>query len=434
MSFEGKRATFLDLFAGCGGLSEGFLMSGKFEGLAHVELETPMVDTLRRRLVSKWRHSEHEALERVIQFDIQRTKELLEGSWGGDALDKFANRNSKIVAEKGIKGIIGKSSVDLVIGGPPCQAYSIAGRAQDPFSMQNDYRNYLFESFIQVIDRLQPKMFLFENVPGILSACPGGRNVIDRIFESFGQAGYLIIPPESMKRAIFDSYDFGVPQKRKRVFIIGIQSSWAKRNRLDLETIYEFVQKDLNRAGRRGVVETVRQAIEDLPRWMPSKKIVRLGSRNISHTLIGDETNLDPSHVARFHNRDDQKIFKEWVVGDKNHLSNEEKIEYYNLRKGRKSNHAKYRSLEWDKPSPTVVAHLHKDGLMFIHPDPDQARSITVREAALLQSFPSDYEFLGSMGAQFKMVGNAVPPRMAKILANAIAEILQNPKVVRLGR
>jgi DNA (cytosine-5)-methyltransferase 1 len=87
---------------------------------------------------------------------------------------------------------------------------------------------------------------------------------------------------------------------------------------------------------------------------------------------------------------------------------------------GKKSNHAKYRNLEWDKPSPTFVAHLYKDGLMFIHPDIDQARSITVKEAALLQSFPEDYEFFGSQAYCFKMIGNAVPPEMAKNIALAI--------------
>ena len=88
------------------------------------------------------------------------------------------------------------------------------------------------------------------------------------------------------------------------------------------------------------------------------------------------------------------------------------------------SNHAKYRNLEWDMPSPTVVAHLNKDGLMFIHPDIEQARSITVKEAALLQSFPDDYEFIGSQGYAFKMIGNAVPPEMAKNIAMAISKTL----------
>lgn len=109
-----------------------------------------------------------------------------------------------------------------------------------------------------------------------------------------------------------------------------------------------------------------------------------------------------------------------------NKKSNEEKINFYNKLLGKNSNHAKYRNLEWDKPSPTIVAHLYKDGLMFIHPDEQQARSITVKEAALLQSFPDDFEFRGSQGDCFKMIGNAVPPEMAKGIACGIVKSLKN--------
>ncbi len=108
-----------------------------------------------------------------------------------------------------------------------------------------------------------------------------------------------------------------------------------------------------------------------------------------------------------------------------NKRTSEEKISFYNKLMGKESNHAKYRNLEWDKPSPTVVAHLYKDGLMFIHPDIDQARSITVKEAALLQSFPDDFDFIGSQGYAFKMIGNAVPPEMARNIAMAISNKLK---------
>jgi DNA (cytosine-5)-methyltransferase 1 len=102
-----------------------------------------------------------------------------------------------------------------------------------------------------------------------------------------------------------------------------------------------------------------------------------------------------------------------------------DKISFYNDLMGKNSNHAKYRNLEWDKPSPTIVAHLYKDGLMFIHPDEKQARSITIKEAALLQSFPDDYEFIGSNGDCYKMIGNAVPPEMAKNIALGIVKCLK---------
>ena len=160
-----KKYTFIDLFAGCGGLSEGFLQTEKFEGLAHVEWETPMVNTLRQRLIDKWHHSENEAKKRVIKFDVQKTEELIHGNWTEETKKLYEKENHESVVEKGLAGLVGNETVDLIIGGPPCQAYSIAGRAQDPNSMKDDYRNYLFESFVKIVAFFKPKAFVFENVP-----------------------------------------------------------------------------------------------------------------------------------------------------------------------------------------------------------------------------------------------------------------------------
>ena len=162
-----KEFTFIDLFAGCGGFSEGFLMSKHFKGLAHVEWETPMVNTLRKRLTDSWGHTPEEAKKRVIHFDIQKTAELLAGNWGGDNHSKYEKTNHQEIVTGGLKSLVGQPKVDVIIGGPPCQAYSIAGRAQDENSMKNDYRNYLFESFIGVVNEFEPKVFVFENVPGL---------------------------------------------------------------------------------------------------------------------------------------------------------------------------------------------------------------------------------------------------------------------------
>jgi len=107
-----------------------------------------------------------------------------------------------------------------------------------------------------------------------------------------------------------------------------------------------------------------------------------------------------------------------------NKKNSSEKILFYNKKMKKKSKHAKYRNLEWDKPSPTIVAHLSKDGLMFIHPDPKQARSITIFEASLLQSFPKDFEFIGTNAYCYKMIGNAVPPMMAKKIGLSILKAL----------
>lgn len=406
------KFTYIDLFAGCGGLSEGFSNSNLFEGLAHVEWEVPMVDTLRNRLVTKWNYSKDQAKNTVIHFDIQKTEELIHGNWSNETNSVYGQTNSDLVKKLGLKGIVQDRSVDVVIGGPPCQAYSIAGRAQDINSMKDDYRNYLFESFVKVVDEFRPKLFVFENVPGILTAKPGEKLVIDRIFEAFSEIGYQIKEAKRLKEATYTASDFGVPQKRNRVIIIGIRKDLD----IDVDEIYQSIDEQ-----KSSDLKTVADAIKDLPKFMPLSEPLKIKGKNISHTGDADQIS---HHTPRYHNPSDVNIFKQWVAQGMNKLTNDEKISFYNRLKGKSSNHAKYRNLEWDQPSPTIVAHLYKDGLMFIHPDADQARSITIREAALLQSFPMDYQFLGSAGYCYKMIGNAVPPLMAEKIAIGISKFL----------
>lgn len=414
-SLKQNKLTFIDLFAGCGGLSEGFLQTGNYEALAHVEWEMPMVSTLRDRLVTKWKHTEDDAIKRVIHFDIQKAEELINGDWSEENKKKYAQSNHDTIVKKGLKGLIGKKKVDLIIGGPPCQAYSIAGRAQDKNSMKDDYRNYLFESFVKVVDEFKPSVFVFENVPGLLSATPGDTPVTNRIFEAFMEIGYKIRTPELLKKSVYSASELGVPQKRSRVIIIGVNKS----SKLNLEGLYNEIDSLKQNAHSK----TVFDAIGNLPKYKPLKTPTKIDGKNISHKLIGNR--VIKYHEARFHNQRDVGIFREWLKNKMNKSSAEEKILFYNNLMKKNSNHAKYRNLEWDKPSPTVVAHLYKDGLMFIHPDIEQARSITVKEAALLQSFPDDYDFIGSQGYAFKMIGNAVPPEMAKNIAIAISNKLK---------
>lgn len=406
--------TFIDLFSGCGGLSEGFYMQG-LHGLAHVEWETPMVDTLRNRLVKKWGYSQAEAEAAVVHFDIQKTDELISGNWLDETLELYGKTNASIVAQQGLDGLVGERKVDLIIGGPPCQAYSIAGRAQDPNSMRDDYRNYLFESFVKVVDHYRPKVFVFENVPGILSAKPGDRYVMERIYDAFDAIGYEIRTPEKMKKSIYSSSDFQVPQERHRVIIFGVE----KGGEYELEAFYA----SLDSVKSAAPTKTVRDAIGDMPKFMPLDKPYKVGSRNVSHDLVG--TKVIPQHEARYHNPRDIEIFRKWISESMNDIPNEEKLAFYKEVSGKTSNHNKYRNLEWRKPSPTIVSHLYKDGLMFIHPDVEQARSITIREAALIQSFPMDFEFVGSNAYCFKMIGNAVPVLFAKSIAEAIVKVLE---------
>jgi DNA (cytosine-5)-methyltransferase 1 len=185
-----------------------------------------------------------------------------------------------------------------------------------------------------------------------------------------------------------------------------------------LDKTYDEINKLKNVAPRQNVYD----AIGKLPQLVPLKESIKKEGKNLSHTLKG---NLNiPQHDPRYHNDRDVKIFKNWLAEDMNSKRLDEKIAFYNNLMGKNSKHAKYRNLEWDKPSPTVVAHLYKDGLMFIHPDEKQARTITVREAGLLQSFPIDFNFIGSVGYCYKMIGNAVPPILAKNIAEGICKVI----------
>ena len=405
---------FIDLFAGCGGLSEGFLSAGGYNALAHIEWELPMVNTLRNRLVKKWHHSLDDAKKRVIRFDVQKTEELFYGNWADESQKSYLNDNDESLPISGLDAVIGSDKVDLIIGGPPCQAYSLAGRAQDPHSMKNDYRNYLFESFVKIVDHYKPTLFVFENVPGLLSACPGDTPVRERIFNAFQEIGYDILPPDHLKDAVFCAADFYTPQVRNRVIIFGVR----KDGNISLSDLYKSLTNHKQTSKRL----TVRDAIEVLPKFRLLPSPIKVGRGNVSHELIGDC--IIDLHIPRYHSPRDVNIFKEWLENDMNHATTEEKLQYYTKITGIKSNHIKYRALEWDKPSPTIVSHLYKDGLMFIHPDIKQLRSITIREAALLQSFPLDYEFLGSNAYCFKMIGNAVPVSFAQQIALSILEVV----------
>ena len=408
-----KKYTFIDLFAGCGGLTEGFMQTGRYEALAHVEWEMPMIKTLRHRLVQKWNHSEEEAEKRVVCFDVQKTEELIHGNWSEETKKLYESNNNPFTVEYGLEGLCEGKAVDLIIGGPPCQAYSIAGRAQSPTGMKFDYRNYLFESFVKIVAHFKPKVFVFENVPGLLTACPGDIPVRERIYEAFDKIGYVIRTPESLKKSIYCAEDFETPQKRNRIIIIGV----PRDGNIDEEEFYEALS---NRKCKK--YSTVRDAIGNLPKFRLLDEPKKVGRENVSHEMIG-ETSIT-LHIPRYHNPRDVNVFRYWLANNMNHASMQERKDFYTKITGKKSNHVKYRNLEWDKPSPTVVAHLHKDGLMFILPDQEQLRSITIREAACLQSFPLDYEFLASRPYCYKMIGNAVPVSFARNIGFAVSEVL----------
>ncbi|MFQ8872047.1 MAG: DNA cytosine methyltransferase [[Ruminococcus] torques] len=246
-----RKYKMIDLFAGCGGLEDGFLQTGNYEDIAAVEWLRPQVNTLINRLETKWGISD--AKERVMHFDIQREKELFEG-WNDSEFGK----------SKGLDYYVNQvGGIDIIIGGPPCQAYSVAGRVRDENGMKDDYRNYLFEHYLSVVDRYRPKVFVFENVPGILSAAPDGTPITSLITKSFEKIGYTII--ENLKEAKINASDYSVPQNRERIIIVGIDHRRIKNPEKYLDVFY----KELLPMQKGTQKITVKEAIGDLPKCKP---------------------------------------------------------------------------------------------------------------------------------------------------------------------
>lgn len=401
---------FIDLFAGCGGLEDGFLQTNYYECVSSVEWLKPQVDTLRKRLKEKYGVMDSD--EKVLHFDIQREEELFHG-WSNDV--QFGASSGLDYYVKKAKG------VDLIIGGPPCQAYSIAGRVRDENGMKNDYRNYLFEHYLSVVKRYRPKIFIFENVPGILSAKPNGKKIIEIIEEEFKKNGY-IISNHIQKYGVVDASKYGVPQRRKRVILLGVRSDLGDVNDL-YSMIDSFYEELLPKYQQKEI--TVEEAIGDLPRITP---IWDEKNRNGKKAYIYDKS-ID-RHIPRYHNLRDMNIYKmlaEDIEEGNNKYTNATAItELYEKEVGSKSPIHRYHVLRKDEPSTTIIAHLYKDGNRFIHYDSRQARSITPREAARLQSFDDDFDFIGSQGSVFQMIGNAVPPKLAYAIGKAVKEFLDN--------
>lgn len=403
-----KKYNYIDLFAGCGGLTDGFEQTNKYKPLAFVEWDKNAVNTLKHRLKTKWNIENID--NKVLHFDIQRMDELLNG------FDD--NEYGKHI---GLKKLIKDINIDVIIGGPPCQAYSIAGRVQDKNAMKCDYRNYLFENYLKVVKEFQPKLFVFENVQGILSAKPDGINIIDRIRDDFEKEGY-VIATDLRKIALLDSSDFGVPQIRKRVIIIGISKEYTNDNPEDiLEDFYLNILSSF-KVDRK---ITVNDAIGDLEALYPLSEDEKENKKRVSHYNQSSIKN----HIPRFHSQRDIEIFKELALDVQNgsikYPDTDSLKELYFQKTGKKSSFHKYNVLAYNKQSNTIPAHLYKDGLRHIHPDHKQARSITPREAGRLQTFDDDFEFIGSQGACYQMIGNAVPPLLANRIAQAVDILLK---------
>lgn len=393
-----REYRFIDLFAGCGGLSEGFYRKG-YKALLHLEIDQAACKTLSTRM-RHYGYSEKEVEEAVMCDDITR-----------DGLIEDMERRLH-------------EPVDIIIGGPPCQAFSSVGRAQSPDGMNNDPRNYLFENYLQILNHFKPKIFIFENVKGILTAKPKGVKIFDIIIREMSKTYNIVSDP---KIILLNAADYGVPQIRERVIIIGVRKDIAYIN---VEDVYRGIEKThSNTDGDLPNYITVGDAIFDLPKLNPGEgeniqHVTPLIQKNSFLDRICNDSGIIFNHTARNHNDLDRERYRILSANKNWQLKDLQKVRPDLIHHDPKHFGNRYTVQEADKPGKTVVAHLYKDGNLFIHPDSEQARTFTVREAARIQSFPDDFVFEGSRTDQYKQVGNAVPPLMAEAFAETLGVYL----------
>ena len=405
---------FIDLFAGGGGLSEGFIQEG-FEPVAHVESDVAACNTLRTRMAY---HSLIRTGRKGVYADYltgEISREQLHDAVPRTVIDSVINEeispDSLKRIYKRIDSLLKGREVDVLVGGPPCQAYSIVGRARDPERMVEDERNHLYKCYAKFLTKYRPKRFVFENVAGILSAKNReGQGYFDSIRNLFHRIGY------ESGYAQLRSSDFGVLQNRKRVVLIGWRkgtgASYPEPEKWDPNTTVSEVFGDLPSigAGEGSVLPCNMQPEESL--WRQEAGIT--GDFPVTW------------HVARPHTENDLEIYR---IAVSQWNENRSRLHYSTLPSRLKAHRNKNSFVDRFKvvaanlsTSQTVVAHICKDGHYYIHPDLEQNRSITPREAARLQTFPDNYYFEGAnckpaRTQAFRQIGNAVPVLLARKIA-----------------
>lgn len=407
---------FIDVFSGAGGLSEGFFNCG-YNPIAHVEMNSFAADTLKTRSCFYYLKKTDNLNFYYEYLRGNLSKEQLYNIVPAEVLETVINAEISDKTYKSIfckiDGIMKKDNikeVDVIIGGPPCQAYSLVGRASTKGGMENDPRNDLYIQYARFLSKYRPKMFVFENVPGMLTAKDGV--IWKRIKQRLRTVGYNI------EYRLVNAHDFGVLQHRKRVIIIG----WRK----NLDLYYpEFTRVHVN--------AIVNDLLNDLAHLEPGEECneyIEQPNEYLIYSGIRDVFDVLTDHQTRNIRGVDREIYRIAIeMWNDNHrrlhyTDLPEDLQFHN---NRVSFLDRFKVVEGDMESAhTMLAHISKDGHYYIHPDIEQARSLSVREAARIQSFPDNYYFEGPRTAKFVQIGNAVPPLMAKGIASAVSALLDS--------
>ncbi|MDO9150584.1 MAG: DNA cytosine methyltransferase [Methylotenera sp.] len=408
-----KKINFIDLFAGAGGMSEGFVRAG-FNPIAHVEMNANACKTLVTR-------SAFHYLKETNQLD--KYKDYLTGKCTHEELltnlpptvkesvhnYEISDDNISEIFKKIDKNLNKDIKVDLIIGGPPCQAYSLLGRHK--IDVENDPRNVLYKQYGKFLKKYKPKAFVFENVLGLLTANKG--QYFEDIKTHFSNLGYNI------DFRVLDASNYGVLQNRKRVIIVG----WKAINGVN----HEFPMPDV-----LATSTTINAIFADLPSLKPGDIInvvnqEEVVSDNLKKHSLDSSIGITTQHITRPHNKRDLAIYK---LAIETWNTQKVRIKYTDIPKIHRTHNNtesfldRFKVVDGTSISHTLVAHIAKDGHHYIHPDVNQCRSISVREAARIQSFPDDYFFEGPRTAAFTQIGNAVPPLLAYAIAKKLKEKL----------
>lgn len=412
---------YLDLFAGAGGLSEGFIRAG-YEPVAHVEMDVAACYSLKTRVAYHWlkRNEKLNIYNRYLKGEITRNEfyEEIPKSVLDSVLNYEISEETLPVIFAKIDAILGEKKLDLIVGGPPCQAYSLVGRSRSENKMVGDKRNYLYKLYAEFLKHYQPEYFVFENVVGLLSAKDeDGSLHLENMRKLFKAYGY------STEFRTLNASDYGVLQNRKRIILIG--------KRGEHEGFYPEIPVIANtyKAG---------ELFCDLPSIKAGEGMVTPVATNpYSGKYLYNsgikEYDQEPVtfHQARPHTEQDLEIYR--IVVETWNKKNE-RIAYTDLpERLRTHNNTKcfldrFKVVAGNLPyTQTVVAHICRDGHYYIHPDIKQNRSLTPREAARIQTFPDNYYFESVTGKPsrtlaYKQIGNAVPVCLAHSVAKALLD------------
>lgn len=377
-----QSPTLVDFFCGAGGMSLGFSQNN-FKVLLANDIEAVCTETY------SFNHLEIPK-GRIITGDI---KSIV------DNVGEYVEEN-----------------VDVIIGGPPCQGFSMANRQR----IIDDPRNILYKYYVKGVEKLKPKFFVMENVKGMLS-------VAEQVKEDFHS---LEGEDYDVAYHLFNSKDFSVPQNRERLIYIGVRADISKKINKTAKDIIEEIENDTKNI-KKYMLE---DAIDDL-RELQALTIknateldTEISGRKIERNRVDINTeyvnliNQDRfsklifNHKARFNNERDIEIFGRMIPGDKSDSERIADIMPYKSRNNIFKD--KYYKLKPNEVCKTITAHMKFDCNMYIHPY--QARGLTPREAARVQSYPDDYMFLGSFTKTYMQVGNSVPPLMSRVIARVI--------------